>query len=369
MDDFLEETSFLREKSSQNIKQQLSIFDSKFKYISERLYEIIFLIDVEGKIVFVNASFEKITGHKIQTLLKQTVENWIFTPEMQRLGVEKIQQQAFSIEKMEVCMLNSLSKPMYFEMQVMNWESKKNHYILILHDITRWKESERKLHQANHELDRFVYRTSHDLRGPITSILGIINLLEENISINKKEMIEMIKSSAMRLDHIIKEIAFFSETELKEVRKEKFSFIDLYNSTVKRLEKNLTEFSKFRAEVIILNDGELYADKLRLQLILYHLIANAFFFQNYRCKEPFVKITLKNVGNMIELTVEDNGIGMSSSVQKKAFEMFYRGSEQSGGAGLGLYLVNKAVEHLNGEIYLSSEEGKGTTFKIYIPNF
>ena len=226
-----------------------------------------------------------------------------------------------------------------------------------------------ELKTANYELDRFVYSTSHDLRAPLNSMLGLIEIAKDdtNEDITREHLI-MLKRSAKKLDGFICDILDYSRNARMEVAMEEINF--------KELITDITENLKFIGdnnrgiEFITEISGEtsIYSDKNRLITILGNLISNAIRYQNAQIANPYVRIQIQIFPAETRIVIEDNGIGMSEEVHSKIFDMFYRVSNESVGSGLGLYIVKEAVNKLSGEIKVQSEIGKGTTFLIKIPN-
>lgn len=226
-----------------------------------------------------------------------------------------------------------------------------------------------ELKRANYELDRFVYSTSHDLRAPLNSMLGLIEIAKEDT--NEELMLnyfKMLKGSAKKLDGFICDILDYSRNSRMEVNNELIDF--------NKLLKDVTENLKFigdnnrMVEFIIEIAGEtsFYSDKNRLITILSNLISNGIRYQNPQIPNPFVTIKIETSATETNILIQDNGIGIDKEVHSKIFDMFYRVSQESVGSGLGLYIVKEAVNKLNGEINIQSQIGIGTTFLIKIPN-
>ncbi len=104
-------------------------------------------------------------------------------------------------------------------------------------------------------------------------------------------------------------------------------------------------------------------------MILNNIISNAVKFQRRVSNEkPFIKIFSRKIGEFIDILIVDNGEGIDSNVQSKIFNMFYRGSLNSKGSGLGLFIAQEAAIKLGGSISVESEYGKGSTFRITLKN-
>lgn len=240
-------------------------------------------------------------------------------------------------------------------------------------DINERKKAEEKiLHQneqlekANGELDRFVYSVSHDLRAPLSSILGLTNLY--NLSSEGKEresIISLIKERALTLDSFISEILDYS----RNARTELNTVPTNLNSLVHDILKGLTYvpgFERVRIDTDIPEALELRTDRARLKMVLNNLISNAIKYSDKQ-RESFVVIQATVNGSECDLSVRDNGIGIKPEHHARIFDMFYQAHDKAHGSGLGLYIVKETLQRLKGRITFQSEYGKGSTFTIHVP--
>ena len=224
----------------------------------------------------------------------------------------------------------------------------------------------RDLKKVNTELDQFVYSVSHDLRAPLSSILGLVNLCKTNPE--KKLLVECISrigASTVKLDNFIKEILDYSRNSRTEIEVERFNIEELVNELIDniRLLGNLDNELNVNASEKITYEG----DRRRVSIILNNLITNACKYADPDKLNRFVNISITTSKMGFELIIEDNGIGINSDSLDKVFNMFYRGTETSEGSGLGLYIVNETLTKLKGKIDISSKEGVGTKISIQIP--
>ncbi len=245
----------------------------------------------------------------------------------------------------------------------------------VISDITERKEADeqikeqfRALQKTNYELDRFVYSVSHDLRAPLTSIMGIINLAElEHQTEQQKRYLEMIQFSINRLDSFIKHILSYSKNAKSEITSEPIDFIEL----LAEIRANLkfvkgTERMKIKAHI---NQAIPFrSDRMRLAIIFNNLFSNAIKYQDINKNDSYISLDIVTTENEARITVEDNGIGIDKKYLNKIFKMFYRVSSIAPGAGLGLYIVKEATHKLGGDINADSVVGEKTVFKITIPN-
>ncbi len=225
-----------------------------------------------------------------------------------------------------------------------------------------------ELQKTNSELDKFVYSVSHDLRAPLCSMLGVIEIARfdtvEEITI---EHLDMLTGNIKKLDGFISDILAYSRNSRMEVRQEKINFRELLGDITHNLKYmgNMNRPVDFKIEIT--NEDSVYCDKSRLNIILNNLISNAIRYQNSQVENPFVGIKVDVSDTETGIIVNDNGIGIKKELHDKIFDMFYRVSEESVGSGLGLYLVKEAVSKLNGSIKVHSDPGIGSTFIINIP--
>jgi len=232
------------------------------------------------------------------------------------------------------------------------------------------KELQKKngeLEKINFELDRFVYSVSHDLRAPLTSVLGLIHLLKEEVSgDNPQHYIALMIESIAKLDNTIKDILAYSRNNRMQVVKEEFNVRTVVSTILENL--SYLNDTNFDVNKILVVRGKTVfkADKLRLQTILNNLLSNAIKYRN--SQRPLkVEIDTSILKNSLILKIKDNGVGIEPKHIPYIFDMFFRTDERSNGSGLGLYIVKETILKLKGKITVNSIVGKGTEFIVTIP--
>lgn len=222
--------------------------------------------------------------------------------------------------------------------------------------------------KINKELDSFVYSISHNLRAPLMSVLGLLDLAkneEDTVTIHQYH--DMMKSSVCKLDETLKEILEYSRNARQGLMVNQIDFQKTINDNFERMQF-MPGYERIRKEIFIEGDSKFYTDPYRLSLILNNLISNAIKYSDPKKESPFINIAIRHEPDRIFLTFQDNGIGIENTYIKKVFNMFFRATETNEGAGLGLYIVKEAVEKLGGRIELESQLGTGTVFRIELPN-
>lgn len=223
------------------------------------------------------------------------------------------------------------------------------------------------LEKTNAELDRFLYSTSHDLRSPLSSIKGLVNIARME---SKDEKIQryftMMIDRVDKLDFFIRDIIDYSKNARMEIRTEPVDF----NSLLAEVTENLkyiegAESIDFQTHVSV--GQTVNADKNRLSVVLNNLMANAIKYHDPHKEKQWIDVQVRNSNGSIIMEVSDNGTGIDQEHHSKIFDMFYRGTFQSTGSGLGLYIVKETLAKMKGSIALESVPGKGSRFLITLP--
>ena len=302
---------------------------------------------------------------------------------LQYLGYDKVYFTQLDYMTLQTFIIHGfLATIVFFICGLWAWQMKKQTEVQIeqTYEMGRFQEeqaqrnallqSNEELRKSNKELDRFVYSVSHDLRAPLSSMLGVVGLCEMGeMDPFIEKNVSLLKSSIKKLDGFIIDILDYSRNSRLEVDTQEVHFADLLTDVCNNLKFMCTEDQrKVEVRTKIENGVAFHSDRSRLSIILNNLISNSIRYQNQQEADPFVEISVAITASSADIRITDNGIGIESKNHEKVFNMFYRVSTQSVGSGLGLYIVKETVEKLNGVIKLESEPGKGTVFNIHLPN-
>jgi signal transduction histidine kinase len=248
-------------------------------------------------------------------------------------------------------------------------------FIAIESDISERKATQQilldrneELIKINAELDRFVYSASHDLRAPIASLLGLIEVarLEKDRN-NIVELLELQQKSLLRLDRFIKDIVDHSRNTRLDVNSDPINFESLVHSVLEQLQF-MDNVNKIRRRIKITQDGPFFTSATRLDILFNNLISNAIKYADLRKPDPFLEVEVIANSTQAQIRIRDNGEGIPSDSLAKIFDMFFRASRRATGSGLGLYIVREAIQKIRGTIEVKSEFGEGTEFVVVIPN-
>ena len=228
----------------------------------------------------------------------------------------------------------------------------------------------KELLKVNAELDRFVYSASHDLRAPLTSMRGLLQLMEMEPcpeEVEEKELHKLMARTIDKMDKFIDDILDYSINSRSELRKGKTDLEGLINSCWENL-KYMDVDGKPICNVTITKNEAFFSDKRRLQIILNNLISNAIKYYDKTKTTHYINISLTIDMDKATIVIEDNGVGIDKANIDKIFDMFYRATTLSTGSGMGLYIVSETINKLQGTIKVVSDIGKGSRFTLTIPN-
>jgi signal transduction histidine kinase len=283
----------------------------------------------------------------------------IYIRYVQRLKVNNaiIKQQRDEIE----------SKNEELEVQSKNLKE-INDLMLSLNNQLELKVSERthELEKTMEELDTFLYRSSHDMRRPLSTLLGLENIAKIEVKEESGlKLFHMVAETALQMDRMLLKMQMAHELDQMEDNTELVTLSYVIKDLVKRTQQLGTNTD-------IIYEGprhiELFSNTRLLHIVFYNLFENAINFRRADYHEAsYIKVSISETTNWVVVTIEDNGIGIDAEYLGKIFDQYFKGTQLSKGNGLGLYLVKKAVAKLRGKIKVKSVLGEGTIFTVYLP--
>ena len=225
-----------------------------------------------------------------------------------------------------------------------------------------------ELTKTNAELDRFVYSASHDLRAPISSMLGLLNLCTYTSDIEElRGYLALLEKSVRRLDKFIQDILDYSRNTRMETKREEINFRKMFEEIFEH-HSYMDNAKKIEKIIHIAPKNGFFSDMSRLSIIFNNLISNAIRYADDTKKNSYIEVTILIENATTSIEIKDNGLGIEKEHLPHIYEMFYRGNEQLNGSGLGLYIVKETVDKLGGTIQIASQASVGTTINIVIPN-
>jgi signal transduction histidine kinase len=221
--------------------------------------------------------------------------------------------------------------------------------------------------KINDELDKFVYSASHDLRAPVLSIKGVLNIIKNHPDDgNKIDYVAMIEKNIERLDWYILGIVNQSQNSRLDLKEDAIDFNDLFKSSLKFIVGN--EKSSVQILTKFKIDRAFYSDYERLRIIFTNLISNSINFRDTSKPLSTLVIEVCETNEYAEIKFIDNGIGIAKEYVNNIFEMFFRAHDHSVGSGLGLYIVKGILDKLGAKLTVETNVGSGTTMQLTVPN-
>lgn len=338
-----------------------------FQELVENSNDIVIVTDREYRVRYISSSVMDIFGIEPVTVIGRNIFDFVKR--------EKIQPWKECLEEASYPFVDEISvnrgehDKVYFDVHVSNL---LNHYkvqglVLKLHDITLKKNKEKELLRSNQHLDQVIYKTTHDLKAPVMSALGLVKIAEDAPLEAKDQYIGLIKKTLLKLDTYIEEMHNFFRNEKLALQRGKIDLDGLLKEEQENL-RNLAHGEKIEVHFEVGNLTEWYSDPIRVKTILTNIFSNAIKYQDLQKQNPFIKIAAHVTEEFCDISIEDNGIGIEPALQDKIFDLFFRATDQSQGSGIGLFIVKDTIERLRGSIKVRSRLGKGTTFFIRIPN-
>ena len=355
-----------RRKAEKAIKKTENLFSQLFQSSPMAIV----MLNEKGKVVQTNKGFEDLFGYTIQELEGKELNQFIVPDSLEAEGNDIntliTSYQVIRLETNRIRRDGSYLSVIIYGVPIRQDDATIGIFGMYI-DITGQKRLAEELQIRNTELDNFVYKVSHDLRAPLSSIRGLVNLAQlPGNNDNPKDYLKLVGQKIEQLDHFIGDVLSHSKNLKLELKIGIVNFQKIVEKTFADL-SYLDGTGKLQKEIVIQGDS-FYGDSWRMEEIFRNLVSNAIKYRKLDSTIPRIAISIMITRKAVEINFGDNGIGIDPANLSKIFEMFYRASLQSDGSGLGLYIVKNAVDKLGGRVTAQSQLGQGTTFMITLPN-
>ena len=333
------------------------------------------------KIVYINPAFSQMSGYESNEIIGKSA-NIFRGPKSDSSQLKKLvkaikNEEEFYIETITYTKQKKEYWVRFSMIPIFNSDAKISHWISIQRDITEEKKLEtekeqliRELTQNNKDLKQFSYITSHNLRAPLSNLIGLLNLIED-IPIENEELSEILlgfsKSTHLLNETINDLVKVIIIKDNPSMQKEEVSLNDVFENVFSQLAFQI-ELHKPLIKLKLDKVPLLYINKAYIDSILLNLLTNSI---KYKSENRKLKITVTadQIEDKTILTFKDNGIGIDLERNRdKIFGLYQRFHNYPDSKGLGLYLVKSQVETMGGTISIDSEVNKGTTFTIIFKN-
>jgi PAS domain S-box-containing protein len=267
--------------------------------------------------------------------------------------------------------VDDAGKPLYFLTTVVDITEQKQAELVInkLNEELEERVARRtlQLESANRELETFTYSVSHDLKAPLRGIDGYSKLLDDlyknKLDEEGRFFISSIRSSALKMNQIIDDLLEYSRLDRSHMKRERIKIGEFISSVISAYNDEMIS-NKFKL-IVESPDIEIIADPNGLKIALRNLIENAIKFSTVK-PDPFIRIRVEESESSWLLSVNDNGVGFDMKYSKKIFVIFQRlhKAEEFPGTGIGLAMVSKAMQKMDGKAWAESTPGVGSTFYL-----
>ena len=324
----------------------------EFEQITDNMKEALVLLDSNGRIISINPAAKKLFGINTNCVGEDFLTIDRKQDMRQAINEVKDKGQSFFYTKKN-------GRNYQFDLSRIDSDGKIHGIVILAFDITE---------QVNAEKHRqeFTANVSHELKTPLQTIIGSAELMERGIvkEEDTPRFIKSIRQEAARLVTLIDDIIRLSQLdEGTEMPKEDVSLLEL----AREVTETLSDAAKLKGVSLEVcgDDGVISGVRRLLYEVVYNLCDNAIKYNN---PGGYVKVSVSENADNVQISVSDNGIGIAPEHQDKVFERFYRvdksHSKQSGGTGLGLSIVKHAVQYHHGKITVDSDLDKGTNISI-----
>lgn len=369
----IETSSVLYDGYYSKVRTILDALGDNYSSLINQNELLMVIIDKDLNIQFMNTNICDLLHYSSETILKKSIFSFISPTSHDQIksAIFHIKDYPNKVHKLQdLSLYCSFEYEHFFEGLVINLtkDERVDGYLFYLHNITEHHKIEVKLKDLNLELDSFVYKASHDLRAPLASLSGLIYLTEADFPLGAKANFDMMKTSVLKLDKFIQQLAHYSRNNNTEADYTEIDFSSLISDVIDGY-KHLNNADKIYFDIDIQLKTVIMSDEFRLKVILGNLISNAIKYHQIDQFRPFIRITVTEKNGVFFVCVEDNGMGIAEKYINKIFDMFVRATDYNDGSGLGLYILKKALEKLKGDIKVRSQVDRGSIFEVIIPNY
>ena len=231
--------------------------------------------------------------------------------------------------------------------------------------------SVRRLSQANRELESFAYSVSHDLKAPLRSVEGFASLLLEEhsaaLNAEARDYLGRIQAASLHMARLISDLLAYCRMEELDKKIAPVPLLDVFNEVIGGM-RNELDACHAQVHLNVPADVTALANPQGLAMVLRNLLDNAIKFSRPGCA-PEISLTAQTTGPFTRLCIKDEGLGFDMRYHERIFALFQRLHRRDAidGTGIGLAMVHKAVQRMNGRIWAESKPGEGAKFHIELP--
>ncbi|MGB0523444.1 MAG: PAS domain S-box protein [Flammeovirgaceae bacterium] len=357
-------------------QEALKLSEAKYRDIFENVNDSIIMLDAYANVIEGNKAAQDLLELNPREIINF---NDLIHPEDLETSLEyfkKVQREG-SYEGHQTRIITRSKQVKFIEVNSASILDEEGNFIGskdIVRDITDRMLAQQELEERNNylkkinaELDHFVYRASHDLRAPLSSLLGLIEVIKMNETVETNiDLLNKMSGQINKLENFIKEIIDYSRVSRTGFNVQALDIRAILEEILEDL-RFMEHAEQISTKISVEGFPSMAADKRSLDIILNNLLSNAIKYAD-PSKQAFIHIHVHVQPTQVRIVIKDNGIGIREEFKAKIFDMFFRATDQNIGSGLGLFIVKEAVQKLNGTIEVESTYGEGSQFTILFPN-
>lgn len=356
--------------------------ESKYHRLFEMHRTAMVYQDCLAKKCHVNQAFRSLFGIETEQVHAEDFVQWIHPIDLPAFRIEDdcLMNHKTDGYELKIRCINKNGDVLFTRMSVSAVRNEQGEVVAslrIIEDVTRENQIEEEIRakneelvKTNSELDGFVYTISHDIKAPLSSLKGLIELLkDEKNPTTIAQYISLQEACLERLDTFIQEITEYSRDRKCALKVELVKVEQLVQEVIEQHRYMTDHHGRVKLRMESAGGHVITSDRSRIILILNNLISNGIKYADLSKEVPFVAIRIEE-GDAQELIieVEDNGIGISAEHQSHVFDMFYRAHSTIEGTGIGLHIVKEAIQRIGAKIEVKSVPSEGTIFRIRLPH-
>jgi PAS domain S-box-containing protein len=353
--------------------QQIALSEEQYRLIAENATDMITRHNIDGVYNYISNSSYTLLGYSPEDMIGKSAYDFLHPEDAEiiREGLMDFVKKGLGVYTASYRYKKKDGRYVWIEstnkLTYKDGSDTIEGVISISRDISERKAFELRLEEKIKELDTFIYRSSHDLKGPLASLQGLLNVAKSEIQdVNSLQYINLIERSVLHLDTILMDLLNITRITQGSINIVDINIPEVISNIIYSFE-NLPEFNDIKWNLDFSDCEILKLDKSLVNNIFQNLIINAIKYRDKNKQTSYINISTKRFNDELMVQIEDNGEGIPESLQRSVFDMFFRGNTKSTGTGLGLYIVKNAIEKLGGKIQLESKEKTGFIFTIYLP--
>ena len=335
--------------------------------ILDQVEEGVFWVDFSGRIIKVNKAAILKTGYSqhelpgmeiFQLSSNFTISNWYG-------HIDKLSKRKKASFKQTLTTKSGRFLPVSVKTHIIDSGS-TSFICAVVKDIKKLKEERSQFQRVLYEYDKLIYRLSHDLRSPISTILGLVNLAKKDCTSDQNEYMQLIEATLQKQNRLMMDVHHLSTIHTTPIQSDDVNFPDLINDIIGGIpveKEDMDTKWSYRFKL----HAPFFSDHYLISKILSPIIENAVQFGRHPDRTSKIRVSVNTDQHGAHILVKDNGPGIDAIIRDQVFEMFFRGSSNSKGSGLGLYIAKIAASKLRAKLKLKTGR-EGTTFEVFIPH-